>query len=466
MMSAKIKSSLALVLLGGLALRLAQAFFNPGFFAFDDYQSLLRLVVPAQDMSVAFILENAEIRSPLPRFLLWALAKLGFELGLSDPLSQVRWIYALLGASSMLIPIAAYCLFRNRNRDDWAWSALVFLSLNAVLGFFSTRVLFESLAMLPLFLAFYSFENSKSRRSTFLGLLMLASACVVRPQCGLLVLIPLIDVLRSGNRQRIASFMISGLSIALAIGLSDWWLRGEIFQSLKMYVHYNAAHSSEYGSKPFWFYLPLTLVLAPFFSFLMLPKKDYLEALKSNSRAWIWVGIFVLAHSLVPHKEERFLIPILPIFWLALSPLVAALIARRSFFRLGSLAFFQLLVLAATLLSPTQWNIIGATRFLGSTQNLARVLHFGGALDVFPRAYSQSQLPAAEAYQKGEVLTCQDRVVCRSTNLEELSALAQGQLKVEAAFEPGLVENFFIKLNPKKNGRRARLLVLKSSACP
>ncbi len=53
-----------------LVLRLGMAWGNYGFVAMDDYEEILRLAVPAQQVAgPGYIVETAAIRSPLPK--LW-----------------------------------------------------------------------------------------------------------------------------------------------------------------------------------------------------------------------------------------------------------------------------------------------------------------------------------------------------------------------------------------------------------
>jgi hypothetical protein len=107
----------------GLALvfRLAIAWGNYGFVAMDDYEEMLRLAVPAQQVAgVGYIVETAAIRSPLPKLWIYTLGQAAGSMGLEDPVNQVRFIYTILGLLGLAAAATVWWMFHRIGRPDWA----------------------------------------------------------------------------------------------------------------------------------------------------------------------------------------------------------------------------------------------------------------------------------------------------------------------------------------------------------
>ncbi|MEZ4751711.1 MAG: hypothetical protein R3B54_14115 [Bdellovibrionota bacterium] len=87
----------------GAALYLLTPWLNPGFVALDDYTSLTEFFIPAQSQSVAKIIENSEIRSPLPRLMLYSLSHSLWKLGVEDPFLQYQLVLTFLAVFAYLV---------------------------------------------------------------------------------------------------------------------------------------------------------------------------------------------------------------------------------------------------------------------------------------------------------------------------------------------------------------------------
>jgi hypothetical protein len=128
-------------------------------------------------------------------------------------------------------------------------------------------------------------------------------------------------------------------AVLLAGGLADWWMWGQPFHSLVVYLRFNlfSNGANQWGVAPATFFLhalfsasgPLLLVLA----------LGFVLGLRALWPVAILVVLFVLAHSLIAHKELRFIFPALPLFLLVaavgLSRLANQLRPRRAFLMAG-----------------------------------------------------------------------------------------------------------------------------------
>lgn len=113
-----------------------------------------------------------------------------------------------------------------------------------------------------------------------------------------------------------------GASVAVLIGIAtDYWLYGDWVFAPYNYFFSNIVEgkASNFGVSPFWWYLTeMPIALVPPLSVILLLFAAY-GAWKKPNHVFIWCIVpFVLAHSMVAHKEVRFLFPMaLPFFFCA-----------------------------------------------------------------------------------------------------------------------------------------------------
>jgi phosphatidylinositol glycan class B len=156
--------------------------------------------------------------------------------------------------------------------------------------------------------------SKRSPRAAQLAGLAFGTACLCRYQNGLFVLVFVATLLLQRRWREVASFCAAGAGVALFGGLLDWATWGRPFHSFLTYVEFNLLQdgASTFGVEPFTYYAatlwtsvgPLLLVLIACFCVGAL----YEPVLGGAVLA------YVLAHSVLPHKEFRFLVPCLPLF--------------------------------------------------------------------------------------------------------------------------------------------------------
>lgn len=181
--------------------------------------------------------------------------------------------------------------------------------------------------------------SSVSRKRLLVAGVLAGVLALVRYQNA--VLLPAI-VLLVALRYRVWAALwltAAALTVLLAGGLADWWIWGQPFQSLVTYLRFNllANGANQWGVAPATFFLhalftaggPLVLVLAV----------GFVLGLRTLWPVALLVVLFGLAHSLIEHKELRFLFPVLPLVLLVaavgLGRLVNHLHPRRAFFAAG-----------------------------------------------------------------------------------------------------------------------------------
>ncbi len=150
-----------------------------------------------------------------------------------------------------------------------------------------------------------------SRRPMFLAGLLSGVAVFLRYQNGLVAIGLLIALLASVRRREAIFFVAGAASGFLGGAILDLITWGGPLHSLHAYLAYNRATSSAYGVSPWSYYLE-TAWSSTGISLLILATG--LLAAWRRSRALVAIVIaFVVVHSLVPHKEYRFLMPVVPV---------------------------------------------------------------------------------------------------------------------------------------------------------
>ena len=476
------KHPLSSIVILGLILRAITALANPGFISFDDYQSVLRLLIPFQRIpSVAWIIESSELRSPLTRLVLYPIPYLAFHLGLSDPFWQIRLLYLGVGTFSCLMIVAAYKIFSQMGRASEARIAALAVATHFLLPYINTRVMFENLCMTPFFLSLYycsRYAHQRNAKDIYFSVSSLAVAAIARPQVGVcwVVLFWIITSAKDGSRKLKDLIHLVCISAAsfLAIGLSDLYIRGSFHQSLKMYWEYNRAHSADYGSYPVTYYLPVLLLLGllPFWVTFRRTNFDFRKAYKGLGPAIGYFVVFFSIHSLVKHKEERFLYPLIPTILILLTPWLHCLVEQKKILRFKVFAGLNTILFFGIALFPAQWNTAGVIRYLALHPQYTEVAGYRDSGSLYPTIYSARVLPELDKVETLDMQfveslkQCNKALIIREDYLGNVEPGVLSQLQTVGTFRPGPLEAMVVKLNPKKNVRRGTLHAMAFIGCP
>lgn len=100
-------------------------------------------------------------------------------------------------------------------------------------------------------------------------------------------------------------------SIILVQGGIDFMVWGQPFMELTEYVRYNITHATNYITKPWYNYLVVIIgILIPPVSLMVL--FGFFRDWKKQFLLFLPTFIFLLFHSIFPNKQERFILPIIP----------------------------------------------------------------------------------------------------------------------------------------------------------
>ena len=303
------------------ALRLLAAFFSGGFLASDDHH----VVIGAADQIASGIgLPVTYARSALFPAGIAAIMTVVRGIGIHDPGVEMLLVRLAQAAYSLLV---VYFVYRLLARSFGRESAMLGGLLAA--AFFAMPVtavhqLEESVAQVPLLAACWWWQTAEDRNResgvwAALAGAALGTALILRlPLIGFVAAFVIMVLLRPVTAQRKLTFL-GGLALVIVLqGYSNVLINHQwgysFIQRLGPMLHPQrmALEAQGYPTSPPWHYvLTLLAALIPPVSVLLL------AAAVRGGRQVPLIGVatlaFLVSHSLIANKQERFLLPILPL---------------------------------------------------------------------------------------------------------------------------------------------------------
>jgi GPI mannosyltransferase 3 len=239
--------------------------------------------------------------------LLWKVGRLG---GLSEPALLLLTRLAMVG----LALLGVYASMRIAEALAGPTAAILAGLLGATFPgslIYGHRCMNEMASAPLLAVAVWLWLSSDRRRLLAAGVLA-SLAVFLRYQNGLVAL-GLLVLLLVQRRRDAVPYAVGAALGGLAGGALDWLTWGRPFHSLLAYLQYNVVEgkSAAYGVSPFSYYAQVAWSSTGIAIVAIV-----VGAAASWRRApglLLVVAAFVLAHSLIGHKELRFLMPIVPL---------------------------------------------------------------------------------------------------------------------------------------------------------
>ena len=210
--------------------------------------------------------------------------------------------------------IAAAVYYAHRIGGSWAavicaaWCAVFPMSL-----FSSHRVLTSGLSG-TLLMVVLALHLSPTRRNQFYAGLVSGIAFLVRYQSGLfLVVIGLVLLARRRHHEFVAYF-VGATTVVFAGGMIDWISWGVPFHSIFMYLHFNlflGGAGKLFGNMETTFYAQKLVSMLGWPGVILLGVGLVLGARRALTATAV-VGAYLIALTLLSHKEARFLLHCIP----------------------------------------------------------------------------------------------------------------------------------------------------------
>jgi hypothetical protein len=295
-----------------VVVKLAAAWYLPGFFSGDDVE------VHEMTLSALFGAEWPiwELRSPFfPLTFVYPAQWLAYSAGLADSKSLVfagRAVVALV--STLVIPLTYIAARRVApTTPAVALIAAALVTANKLQMSFGSTELPRPVASVFVLGAFILLLSRRTPQSVFAGIL-LGVAAAFRFSEAIFVL-PALLLLRERRRwlEACGVSIAAAATAALVIGIADLLYWGAPFASVINAVEYTVIQDrSSRGYEPFFQYVVLIPQLTNWFVFAL--------AVAGSIRcrmvaAWLWLPVLML--SALPHKETRYLIPVIPYLCIA-----------------------------------------------------------------------------------------------------------------------------------------------------
>jgi phosphatidylinositol glycan class B len=259
-----------------------------------------------------------EFRQGLRNWTLAALVTGLFELfrglGLSRPELYVPAVKCVFAAVGVATAWAAARLAQRMGAEALcAAAAGVLWALAAPAIYFAPRGLSEPLSALPVTLGLsLALPSASTGRGRLLGASLLGLAVLLRLQNALLCLAVLMVWLARRRWRPVVQLLAVLAGWALLYGLIDRLTWGAWFHSAVAYWRYNwvEGRGALFGASPWTYYLSVLWSSMPGVS-LVLAAGVVLGARRAPALAFV-VLAFLAAHMAIPHKELRFILPVLP----------------------------------------------------------------------------------------------------------------------------------------------------------
>lgn len=248
--------------------------------------------------------------------LVAAMIKVALFVGLDSPRQYLTFVRLVFCVISIRTALGSYRLARACGASMLAAACgTAVFALVAPAVYFAARALSENASALPVVWGFaLALPQRAGRRQIFIGSCLLGVAALLRLQNGVFC-IGLLAILAS--RRRWDCFGIAGGGFFLWVfiyGLIDRLTWGNWFHSAIVYLQFNLIDggASRWGTAPFFYYSDALWTSMGCAALLMGGL-----ALRAVFRAPGLLAVslaFFLLHSYEPHKEMRFILPVLPLF--------------------------------------------------------------------------------------------------------------------------------------------------------
>lgn len=315
--------SIRTAIIVGLALRLLAAVFSPGYAMHDDhfviedgpYQWFLadhggwldRVAVPGHSVAYPGIL--------------YGVLSACIGIGITDPQTQMlvmRILHALL--ATLAIPLAA-AIARRIGSEDSAKASAFLVAVFWILPFLGVRSLIEVVCIPPLMSGVFLVLRRGSMRDIILAGLAFAVAFMFRYHTALIPA-TMTMVLMIRREWRLATGLALSVVtfICLTQGLLDLVVWGQFLIAPITYWTNFLTGSDEYANGPFYQYVLLILgLLIPPTSLVLLWRLFTDKRPSLRYEVLLPIVVFILAHSFIANKQERFIIPVVPLLLLAVA---------------------------------------------------------------------------------------------------------------------------------------------------
>ncbi|MDK9701154.1 MAG: glycosyltransferase family 39 protein, partial [bacterium] len=305
------------ILGSGIIARLLAVFFSGGYIASDDHFLVVHYAWRwLRDDTIWMFDPNRGGHSLLYPGVHMLLFKVLHAIGVVNTEVQMtinRFLHAIW--SIPIIWLGYRFVERATTERRFAELTGWLLALLWIVPAFSVYQLGEMVSAVPLFIAILKAERNRETDSTkewLIAGLWLGFAVSLRYQIGFAAVGMFIALLIRGRWRGALLLTVGALLGTIPLGILDWVMLGTPYANPIQYFTYNSSGEMyKYVNRPWYNYILLILgVFIPPFSFLLFG--GMFKAYKKLPVLFGGTLAFLIVHSIIPNKQERFIATILP----------------------------------------------------------------------------------------------------------------------------------------------------------
>jgi GPI mannosyltransferase 3 len=310
-----------------LLVHLVAAYFSLSYWQFDEHFQLLEPLneklgrTPHAELGSEFFMH---MRPYVEIGFLYGVSKLfGGVLGHS-PIWLERLFRLLASLGGLWVCVRMLSVLQAELRTSFARRAAAFgLLLYWPIVFMHARISAEAVAGTLFWAGWLGCRRKSATKSMLLSGLLIGIAFMLRIQVVLAMAGLGLWLLLVRTPLRGVLTWIGGILLGVGIGvLCDWWGYGVLTFTPWNYFRENILHgmAARFGIEPWWWYFAqATVLLGVVFGALAVLAILWFWARRPMHPAALPTLFFVVGHSLIGHKEERFLLPALPLIPIAIA---------------------------------------------------------------------------------------------------------------------------------------------------
>jgi hypothetical protein len=307
---------LASVMIAAVVFRIIAVFFAKGYGMHDDHFCVIEIAQKWVNGSHDWLGSGEHYRSLFYPGLHYLLFNMMQHIGIYDPQIKMFVVRSLHALFSLLTVFFGYKTVRLIDNEKNARLTGLLLAVLWIMPFMSVRNLIEFVCIPSLIIGFYFIYKNKDGLKNgyvFWSGICFAFAFAVRFQTLVMAGTLAILLILSKKFRATILFCIGFIITAFVlVGIPDWIFHGIPFSSFWYYVMYNSANGEAYTTGPFILYFGLIAgVLIPPMSLLLI--FGVCRTWKKYALMFWPMFVFLILHSLFPNKQERFILPVLPV---------------------------------------------------------------------------------------------------------------------------------------------------------
>jgi len=402
-------------------------------------------------------------------------------INITDPTIKMYIVRLIHASYSLLIVYFGYKIALKISNKEIAANVGLLLAAFWLLPFMGVLNLNEMVCVPPMMAGFYfimsGMQTEHKKYWIYAGILF-GLAFAIRYQT---ILIPggigLVLLLQKEWKYFIQFTLGTMAGLFVLQGLVDWIFWGYPFAAFIQYLFYNIDARYDYIVGPWYKYILLILgILIPPVSLALI--YGYLKTMKNYAILFWPVMIFLIFHSLFPNKQERFILPILPMLlilgtigWNSYIKDSSYWKSKQKILKISNAWFWSInsILLVVLIFTFSKKTLVEPMIYLSEKQDVRAVIieYDKHNMPWFPRFYMERKVPIyrlSKDYSTekfiAKINALEDKtpnyvfffglenIQTRILNLEKLLDIG---LEFEKQINPSLVDYIMHKLNPKHN---------------